>query len=257
MRIAVIGAGKMGSWLADALSPHHELAVYDKDSSRLRYLFNTIRFVNPEEIADFKPEMLINAVSLQHTEQAFEELLPFLPKTCILADIASVKNGLHRFYKEKGRAFVSVHPMFGPTFANLSMLSRHHAIIINEGDSVGKAFFDDFFRSLGLMVHHFSFEEHDQTIAYSLSVPFASSLVFAACMQPQQAPGTTFERHLDIARALLSEDDHLLSEILFNPHSLERLKHISETLEDLQQIIADRNHQSMVKFLNKVRGNLR
>ncbi|NIR17329.1 MAG: prephenate dehydrogenase/arogenate dehydrogenase family protein, partial [Desulfobacterales bacterium] len=68
-------------------------------------------------------------------------------------------------------------------------------------------------------VYEYTFEEHDKTIAYSLSVPFASSMVFAACMKKQEAPGTTFRKHLDIAKGLLSEDDHLLAEVMFNPNT--------------------------------------
>ena len=36
----------------------------------------------------------------------------------------------------------------------------------------------------------------------SLSVPFASTLVFGSAMEPQSAPGTTFKRHLAIAHGL-------------------------------------------------------
>ena len=112
----------MGAWLCDALCLQHEVAVYDTDIRRLSYVFNTIRMVKPEEITDFNPELLINAVNLQHTTQAFRDILPHLPDNCMLADIASVKNGLQRFYQQLGRKFVSVHPMFGPTFASLNDL---------------------------------------------------------------------------------------------------------------------------------------
>jgi len=256
MKIAVLGAGKMGTWLCDALCLEHEVAVYDPDIRRLSYVFNTIRLVKAEEIEAFEPELAINAANLQHTENAFRAALPFLNNSCILADIASVKNGIHQFYLETGRLFVSVHPMFGPTFASLNDLSRHHAIIITESDERGKDFFRNFFGRLGLKLHELSFEAHDQTIAYSLSVPFASSLVFASCMQPQEAPGTTFEKHLTIARGLLSEDDHLLGEILFNPNSNPMLGKISEALENLKTIIQNRDHQAMAAFLKNVRKNL-
>ena len=78
-------------------------------------------------------------------------------------------------------------------------------------------FFKDFYKSLSLNIHDYSFEGHDEAIAYSLSIPFSSSLVFAACMKHQKAPGTTFKKHMIIAKGLLSEEDHLLTEILFNP----------------------------------------
>jgi prephenate dehydrogenase len=97
--------------------------------------------------------------------------------------------------------------MFGPTFANLDNLSRENAIIINEGDYMGRIFFKDLYSSLKLNIFEYSFDEHDETVAYSLSIPFVSTFVFAAVMKHQDAPGTTFKRHMDIARGLLSEDD--------------------------------------------------
>ena len=38
-------------------------------------------------------------------------------------------------------------------------------------------------------------------------------------MKHQEAPGTTFKKHMAIAKGLLSEDDYLLQEILFNPRT--------------------------------------
>lgn len=256
MRICVIGAGKMGTWITDALCLNHEVAIYDQDMSRLRYVFNTLRFTKPEEITNFNPEILINAVSLKHTLQAFKDLLPYIPKACILSDIASVKTGFYEFYEQSGRRYVSTHPMFGPTFANLNDLSQHHAIIINEGDQDGINFFRGFYKSLGLNIHDYSFDGHDETIAYSLSVPFASSLVFAGCMKHQKAPGTTFNKHMTIARGLLSEEDHLLTEILFNPFTYSQVEKIRLHLKELLGLIKEKDSKGMQEFLNQVRNNI-
>ncbi|WP_026475326.1 prephenate dehydrogenase [Alkaliflexus imshenetskii] len=256
MKICVLGAGKMGTWLTDALCLQHEVAIYDVDKERLRYVFNTQRLTTLDEIRAFAPELLINSVNLKYTIKAFEEVLPYLPESCILSDIASVKTGFHDFYKSTGRRFVSTHPMFGPTFANLKDLSAHHTIIITESDHLGKAFFKDFYGSLGLNIHQYSFEEHDETIAYSLSIPFSSTLVFAACMKKQDAPGTTFRKHMDIAKGLLSEDDYLLTEILFNPYTVGQVEQIRKELKELLELINTRNTEGMQKFLAKVRKNV-
>ncbi len=256
MRILIAGAGKMGVWLSDALCLQHEVAVFDVELSRLKFVFNTIRLSKLEEIPEFKPQMLINAANLQNTRQAFEMLEPYVEPDCILADIASVKNGIRQYYENQQRPFVSVHPMFGPTFARLDQLSDHHAIIINESYDEGKRFFRHFFSAMGIHLHEYSFEGHDQTIAYSLSVPFASSLVFAGTMLHQPAPGTTFARHLAIARGLLSEDDHLLSEILFNKYTVPQLKAIQGVLARLIDITGQRDEKAMHQFLGEVRENL-
>ncbi len=256
MKICILGAGKMGTWLTDALCLQHDVAIFDKDKERLRYVFNTQRLTSFEEIKDFEPELLINAVNLKYTLEVFKDILPYLPDSCILSDIASVKTGFLDFYKETGRRFVSTHPMFGPTFASLKDLSQHHAIIISQSDHLGKAFFKDFFGSLGLNIHQYSFEEHDETIAYSLSIPFSSTLVFAACMKKQDAPGTTFRKHMDIAKGLLSEDDYLLTEILFNPHTIGQVEQIRKELKSLIELISKRDTEGMKQFLSKVRNNL-
>jgi len=257
MKILILGAGKMGSWLIESLCLDYEVAAYDNDLTRLKYFFNTVKLVSYEEVREFNPDMVINAVSLEITIPVFREILPYLRHDCLLADITSVKNGLQKFYPETGRRFVSTHPMFGPTFANLKDLSGQSAIIISESDEEGKAFFKSFFESFNLNIFEYSFVEHDQTIAYSLSIPFASTMVFAACMKKQEAPGTTFRKHLDIAKGLFSEDDFLLSEILFSPFTLEQLEMISDKLEHLREIVREKNVEKMRAFLNALRKNIR
>jgi prephenate dehydrogenase len=256
MKIQILGAGKMGSFFADVLSSQHEVAIFDRNPEKLRFTYNCIRMSNLEEIAGFKPEILINAATVQYTLDAFRQALPYIPESCIISDIASVKTGLQEFYDETKRPFVSTHPMFGPTFANLGSLSSENAIIISESSHLGKVFFRDLYHSLKLNIFEYTFDEHDETIAYSLSIPFTSTLVFASVMKHQEAPGTTFKKHMDVARGLLSEDDYLLQEILFNPRTPHQLEEIRKELAHLLEIIKDRDSQAMGAFLKKVRGNI-
>ena len=146
--------------------------------------------------------------------------------------------------------------MFGPTFASLGNLSQENAIIISESDHLGKTFFRDLYHNLHLHVCEYSFAEHDETISYSLSIPFASTLVFASVMKHQDAPGTTFKRHMAIARGLLSEDDYLLQEILFNPHTSAQLDNIKSQLTHLQHIIEQRDDTAMRQYLQQIRNNI-
>jgi len=256
MKILVLGAGKMGTFLTDVLCIQHEVALYDTDPKRLRFVFNTYRMTEFDEVRAFEPELVINCVTLKYTVDAFQAILPYLPKNCIISDIASVKTGLQKYYESTGMRYVSTHPMFGPTFATLDNLSTQSAIIISESDHMGKAFFKDLYGSLHLRIFEYSFDEHDETIAYSLSIPFASTLVFASVMKPQEAPGTTFKRHMDIAKGLLSEDDYLLSEILFNPNTPKQVENIRAELKVLLDIIETKDSERMEAFLKKVRKNI-
>ncbi len=256
MRIAVIGAGNMGSWLVESLCLDYEVGVFDVDRSKLKYFFNSRKFLYYEEIMDFSPDLLINAVSLDRTQVLFDEIISYLPKECIIADITSVKSGLADYYQKLGRRFVSTHPMFGPTFGNVKDVSDENAIIISESDEEGKAFFKEFYDSLNIKVHEYSFQEHDKTRAYSLSIRFTSTMVFAACMKEQEAPGTTFKKHFSIAEGLLSEDDFLLSEILLSPHSLKQVERISEQMDRIKGMIKTRNTEELNAYFYCLRSNL-
>ena len=256
MRIAIIGAGNMGSWLVESLCLDYEVGVFDVDRNKLKYFFNSRKFLYYEEIMEFSPDMLINAVSLDKTISLFNEIISYLPEKCIIADITSVKSGMAEYYQKLGRRFVSTHPMFGPTFGNVKDLSNENAIIISESDEEGKVFFREFYDRLKIKVHEYSFQEHDKTIAYSLSIPFSSTMVFAACMKEQEAPGTTFKKHYSIAEGLLSEDDYLLSEILLSPYSLNQVERISEQMESLIGMIRSRDKEQLKVFFQMLRTNI-
>jgi len=257
MKILILGAGKMGSFFIDLLSFDHEVAVYDIDPQRLRFTYNCRRFTSLDEIDDFNPELVINAVSLKHTLDVFRQVIPHLPKSCILSDISSVKTGFKEFYEESGFHYVSTHPMFGPTFANLGQLSNENAIIISEGDFMGRCFFKELYSRLGLHICEYTFDEHDRTVAYSLSIPFISTFAFAAVMKHQDAPGTTFKRHMLIAQGVLSEDDTLLREILFNPYTKDQVSQIRDEMAELIDIIDKKDEDHMQAYLTKIRANIK
>lgn len=246
----------MGSFFTDVLSFDHECAVYEIDPKRMRFLYNTQRFTTLDEIDAFKPELVINAVTLKHTISVFRDIIPHLPTDCIISDISSVKTDLRAFYESTGMRYVSTHPMFGPTFANLGALSSENAIVIKEGDYMGRIFFLDLYRRLGLNVHEYTFDEHDEAMAYSLSVPFVSTFVFSAVMKHQDAPGTTFKRHQKIAKGVLSEDDTLLREILFNPRTKNHVEQIRAELKDLIAIIDEKDEEAFAQYLTRIRGNI-
>jgi prephenate dehydrogenase len=139
----------------------------------------------------------------------------------------------------------------------MDSLKEENAVIVKEStDREATAFFRKFFEQRGVKVLDYSFKEHDQMMAYSLTTPFAASLVFAACMEKNVVPGSTFARHRKIARGLLSEDNHLLSEILFNPYSLQQLEKITARLEFLKHVIKGKDYEEAKEFFDKLRKNV-
>lgn len=256
MKIFILGAGKMGAWLTEEFCLDHEVAVYDRDLTKLRFFFEVTRFSKLEEVTAFAPELVINCASLQHTRDAFDSVLPLLPADCTLADIMSVKGDIAEYYAKAGHPFVSIHPMFGPTFGNLRNLENENGIIIKDSCEQGKALFRTLFQKLKLNIFEMGFKEHDEMMAYSLSIPFAASMAFAASLHMTAAPGTTFRKHLAIAKGVLSEDAYLLAEIMFNPETQKQLENISNKLSYLCHIIKGRDYEEMASFVERLKKNL-
>ena len=100
----------MGSFFTDILSFQHETAVFDVNPHQLRFVYNTYRFTTLEEIKEFEPELVINAVTLKYTLEVFRQVIPHLPQDCILSDISSVKTGFKEFYEGAGMRYVSTAP---------------------------------------------------------------------------------------------------------------------------------------------------
>mgnify|MGYP003510751502 FL=1 len=122
---------------------------------------------------------------------------------------------------------------------------------------MGKIFFQDPYQNLGLNIFEYTFDEHDETVAYSLSIPFVSTFVFAAVMKHQDAPGTTFKRHMAIAKGVLNEDDYLLQEILFNPRTPAQVEGIRTELNELLDIISRKDADAMKSYLKKIRQKIK
>ncbi len=257
MKIAVIGTGHMGGWFAGELANDGNMtAVFDLDPQKTTALSQCTILEKLPDLEGFEPDLLLNAVSIQHTIEAFNACLSYLPDHCVLVDVTSVKGELPKYYQQGNFRYASLHPMFGPTFANVNNLQEEHVILITESDPNVKEFFRIFFNKRELHISEFSFKAHDQMTAYSLSLPFASTLVFAACMKNTTVPGTTFKRHLGIAKGLLSEDDHLLAEILFNEYSLKQLERVTSRLEFLKHVIRDRDYDEAHRFFQTLRENI-
>ncbi len=256
MKIAVIGAGDMGAWFAHELTKQHQVAVYDVEPSKVEKIAGVRPLKDMRELGAFAPGLLLNAVGLSHTRDAFNAAFPYLPENCILADIASVKGDLPAFYRRLPFPFVSAHPMFGPRFADLELLKGENAIIISESQAEGKEFFREFFTGLGLTLTSCTFAQHDRWMAVGLGLPFLSSLFFAAGAGEKTIPGTSFRRHHQTAEKILNENDDLLTAVLSNPPTLELLDTSIRQLEQLKQLLTKKNPPEIKSRLDVLRKRL-
>lgn len=254
--ILILGVGKMGFWIAGELVKNYRVALLDKRAVEIPDDQQYQIITSPSHIPLFRPQMVINAVNLQAVTSAFQEVIPFLDPDTLLVDVASLKNKIKEFYHEAGFDFVSVHPMFGPTFGNLKNLHGQHAVIISESAERGSHFFSCFFNNLDIHLHRLSFRDHDSMMASSLGLPLISSLIFSAGMDSRDIPGTSFQKQLQLAEGIFSEEPGLLSEILLNLNNRGQITFLKEYLTNLEQLIEKGNKEGLLQMFQSVRKKI-
>ena len=62
---------------------------------------------------------------------------------------------------------------------------------------------------------------------------------------------------MQIARGVLSEDDYLLQEILFNPYTSDQVARIRTELKTLLDIIDRHDAKGMKDYLERIRANVK
>ena len=62
---------------------------------------------------------------------------------------------------------------------------------------------------------------------------------------------------MKIARGVMSEDDYLLQEILFNPYTHDQVSLIRKELKELLEIIDRKDVGRMKAYIDKIRDNVK
>ncbi len=252
MRFAIVGVGKIGSWLAKTLAEQHAVAVYDCDVERCHAIGNIVTVTSLEQLLETAPDCIICATPLHTTKHVLSELDEISPKDIAFADVASLKEQISDFYTISGRRFISLHPMFGPTFADMTSLSGEDAIIIEESDSELAVFFSEFFRRQSIRTRLLSFKDHDRLMMSSLLAPYLSSLLLVELLEDVDAPGTTLARQRAIAKGVFCHPTEFISEVLSSRGSSEFLAKATSIIAALQQ----RNPRELSKQLARARDKL-
>ena len=87
-----------------------------------------------------------------------------------------------------------------------------------------------------------------------IEIPRSMAFVY---LDPGFSPTITKSVFFAIARGVLSEDDTLLREILFNPRTKSHVEQIRAELKDLIHIIDERDEEALNAYLTRIRGNIR
>jgi len=234
MRIAILGAGKMGRWFAKFfLEEGYSVVVADRNKRKLESLRNELAV----ETANFaesvrNADRILICVSIEAFEAVVKTIAPYTSRGQIVMDICSVKEKPVKIMHDhlKNGLILGTHPVFGPGSKGV----QNKAFILTPTNKQEKKFAETFkvwLETKKARVFMISPEEHDRLMSIVLGFPHFVGLV--ACetlleqkdyLETKNVAGTTYRMLLTLAEVTAMENPGLFSSLQFSLPEMERIE---------------------------------
>jgi prephenate dehydrogenase len=224
MKIAVVGAGKMGVWFARFFqSKGYSVVLADRKAEKIAKLKKTLQvslttdFLEAVKDAD----QILLCVSINAIEEVCKIISPKIHKDQVVMDICSIKQApvaaMHKYIKEA--TVLGTHPVFGPGSNGV----KHKAYILTPTNPKETKFAEEFKAWLEKEEAHvfmMSPKKHDELISVVLGLPHFLGLVACETLLEQKnlpetkkVAGTTYRMLFTLAEATALETPDLFASL--------------------------------------------
>ncbi|MCW4044962.1 MAG: prephenate dehydrogenase/arogenate dehydrogenase family protein [Candidatus Bathyarchaeota archaeon] len=234
MRIAILGAGKMGVWFAKFfLAEGYSVVVASRNKDKLSKLKSELAV----ETADFAEavkgaDRVLICVSISAFEEVVKTIAPSIRDGQMVMDICSIKKfPVDVMHKHIKRGLVlGTHPVFGPGSRGV----EHKAFVLTPTNAAEQEFAEDFkdwLEQKQARVFVMSPERHDALMSVVLGMPHFLGLVTCDALLEQadyaetkKVAGTTYRMLFTLAEATALETPDLYATLQLNLPELEKLE---------------------------------
>ena len=223
MKIAILGAGKMGIWFAKFFQEKGDsIILADRKKEKLANLKKELKV----ETADFldavrDADRVLICVSINALEDIVKKISSVIQKGQVVMDICSIKeipvNIMHKHLKKA--LVLGTHPAFGPGSSGL----KHKAFILTPTNIAEQKFAEEFKKWLEqeqARVFIMTPQKHDELM--SIILGFTHFVGLAACETLLEQPafaeskklaGTTYRMLFTLAEAVAQETPDLYANV--------------------------------------------
>ena len=268
MKIAVIGAGKMGVWFAKFFSTKgYNVVLADRKKEKLAKL----KDLNVELTADFKQavqgaDQVLICVSITAFEEVVKAISPAIHEGQVVMDICSIKETpvkiMHQYIK--GATVLGTHPVFGPGSNGV----KHKAYILTPTNPKEQAFADEFKKWLEQEEAHVFImtpQKHDELMSVVLGLPHFLGLVACETLLEQkdlpltkQVAGTTYRMLFTLAEATALETPDLYASLQTNLPELGKIEDLfMAKAQEWLDLIKKKDAQAIVERMEQLKIKLK
>ncbi|HDQ05538.1 MAG TPA: prephenate dehydrogenase/arogenate dehydrogenase family protein [Candidatus Bathyarchaeota archaeon] len=269
MRVAVIGAGKMGRWFTRLFKGEgYSVVVSSRTQSKAEALGSEFgaevadNYVDAVKDADW----ILLCVSLDGLEPVLKEIGSHIQAGQVVMDIGSIKEIpvqlLHK-YVENG-VTLGAHPVFGPGAKSL----REQNFVLTPVDEEEKRFaaeFKDWLEERGTEVTVLSPRRHDELMALVLGFPHFVGLVAGDALSnnsyfvdAKRVGGATYKLLLTLAGAVAAEEPVFYSNLHMSLPEMEQIEELFlSKVEEWLKLVKRKDCEGFGRKMEEVKKRLR
>lgn len=264
MRIAIIGAGKMGRWFAKFfLGEGFSVIVSDKNKEILSKIKQKLKVETSDNItAVKKADQILLCVPLYSLEDVLREIHSHVQSNQVVMDICSIKEfpvkAMHE-YVNKGIT-LGTHPMFGPTVKSI----KGQNFILTPTDERERSFaktFKQWLEERQVRVSILSPKKHDKLMSMVLGFSHFLGLVisdtllsYADFAETKKVAGPTYKKLLTLAESVVSQDSKFYAYLQMKLPEVEKIENLfCQKSMELLKVVKERDETSFASKMNSLR----
>lgn len=268
MKIAVIGAGKMGVWFARFFqSKGYTVTLADRKQEKLSKLKKELQV---DTTTDFKKavqgaDQILLSVSISAFEEVVKTISPAIRKGQVVMDVCSIKespvNIMHKYIKEG--LVLGTHPVFGPGSNGV----KHKAYILTPTNDKEQEFAEQFKQWLEKEEAHvfvMTPKKHDELMSVVLGLPHFLGLVACETLLEQKnlaetkkVAGTTYRMLFTLAEATALETPDLYANLQTNLPQLGKIEdQFMDKAQEWLRLIKAKDFNAIVERMERLKKKL-
>ena len=268
MKIAIIGAGKMGVWFAKFFSSKgYSVTLADRKKEKIAILEKEL---SVDLTTDFKEavkcaDQVLICVSINALEEVVKTISPALREGQVVMDICSIKENPVKVMHEhiQDALVLGTHPDFGPGSNGV----KHKAYILTPTNLEEEKFAEEFKKWLEQEEAHvfvMSPKHHDELMSIVLGLPHFLGLVACETLLEQKnlsetkkVAGTTYRMLFTLAEVTALETPDLYASLQTNLPGLGEIEDLFMTkAKDWLNLIKNKDAEAIVKRMEILKAKI-
>jgi prephenate dehydrogenase len=266
MKVAIIGAGKMGIWFAKFFSSkNYEVILADRKVEKLEKIGLAVDLTTNFAEAVKDADQIYLCISISAVEEVVKVISPVLRQGQVVMDICSIKEApiktMHKYIKTA--TVLGTHPVFGPGSAGL----KHKTYVLTPTNPAEEKFAEEFKTWLETEEAHvfiMSPRKHDELMSVVLGLPHFLGL--AACetlleqknfSESKKVAGTTYRMLFTLAEATALETPDLYASLQTNLPQLRKIEdQFMANAQAWLELIKNKDAAAIIKRMERLKSKL-